>query len=131
MPTNTLKIEDSKHKLTIESTISVYITETTPTLLLAYAETMHNIVPLESIKIDFVPGPPPGHYNYTIETVDNRSWEQEFSFAGGNLTAPAQMTFHTTDKWKLEEFAAQRPIRDILLDFITKRGATKITLNWL
>lgn len=131
MPTNTLKIEDITHKLTVESSDPVYVTEATPKLLIDFCKSMHNIVPLEKIEVKFIAGPPPGKYEYTIKTVDNRLWRQEFSFPGGVLTNPVDMTFDVNDKWKLNEFAAQRPIRDLLLDLIVKRGATKITLDWL
>ena len=69
-----------------------------------------------------------GAYPYEITLTDGRKWKQEVIFDAGNLTAEPHMTFDVKDEWRVSEFAAHRPIRDIVVRMVQRHGLK--SLSW-
>lgn len=88
---------------------------------------MHGTTPLEKLEF-FAIGPgEPEVYRYKITAVDARVWSQKIDFLVSALDP--LMTFNVSDKWKISEFALQRPVRDALVLLYTSVGLREITIT--
>lgn len=121
-----LELKDGTKTLEIVSVTSLTIGEPDVISLNEYLDKFNTITPLTKfeVKQDIVD---PTKYNYRFDADDGRIWKQEI------FSDPVEynMTFDVTDKWKLSQFASQRPIRDIVIRLIKNFGISKIECNWL
>lgn len=121
-----LELKDGTKTLEIISVTVLTIGEPDIISLNEYLDKMNTLVPLTKfeVKQDTVDTT---KYKYRFDADDLRVWKQEI------FTDPVEfdMTFNVTDKWKLSQFAAQRPIRDIVIRLIKNFGISKIECNWL
>ena len=68
----------------------------------------------------------PGTFDYKLTCWDGRKWKQTLRLDG---SAQIWHTFDVTDEFLLAEFAAFRPMRDLLEQFI-HQGCTKLKVDF-
>lgn len=112
-----LELKSEQRKITVESSAEVLDTDQTVQQLGKDITAMHKTVPLSRLSMHKVVDEPL-EYDYEIQALDGRLWRQTVRFSNEGIT----FTFDVSDRWKLEEFAMQRPIRDALNALVRNTG---------
>ena len=125
MPLNELELKSNRRAITIESAEEITDTEEAVQTLGRDINAMHAVVSLRSIIME-QKSVNPLQYDYDILAMDDRLWHQTIRFASDGVT----FTFDVSDRWHLEEFALQRPIRDAMLQLVRNFGMNKFTCKY-
>lgn len=65
-------------------------------------------------------------HTYKFVAADGRKWSQSIWQNGGE----AEMTFDVPDRWKMSEFALNRPVRDACVALMASPGVSRIKARW-
>jgi len=108
-----LEIKSDRRRIVIETDVELGDTDELIQQLGRDVDVMNTAVPLDLLTMARVTDAPL-EYAYRILAHDGRAWDQTIRFAVDGVT----FTFDVVDRWKLEEFSLQRPIRDSFLQLV-------------
>lgn len=89
------------------------------------ARALNAVVPLGKLKLT-QDANEPTEYEYEFTALDGRKWQQRFR---ADSIDPL-MNFDVSDYWRVSEFAAHRPVRDLLVGLIMSHKAEKVVFDW-
>lgn len=100
---------------------------------------MHAAVPLVRFRMKSAASSPPGFLSFTyhFERVDGKEWDQNISFHDPPTGMQPLMTFSVGNfnggdlGWHIDEFALQRPIRDLVIKMFPAFGITDLHARWV
>ena len=111
-----LEVTTSMHGMSIDSPEILEIAR--------LARALHAVIPMRKIKFDRKGIT--NEFNYELEATDGRKWTQVIRV--DEIDAP--MSFDVPDFWRVSEFSAHRPLRQLVIGLALLHDVDKITFDW-
>jgi len=127
----TYESKDGQKEVEVTSDLLVTADSELAIFLSRHLQAIHAVVPLTSFLFEKQMGTDPAVFDYVFTPADllvNPLWQQTMTFHSGGRV---RYTFIVTvPGWDLADFALQRPLRDLLVKYVTSHGVTKIEVKW-
>lgn len=121
----TLKIDEPVRKITLDSTTAMYGNTKQVVDFGSIVWTFSNVAP--TTKIDMT-NPSPGNYQYKLELVDGRSWDQALVILPDQEIKVGYTSI--TGLWKISEIDLLRDMRECLRTMVLSFGLTMAKVRW-